>query len=185
MVGRSAIEEYAKGYTDNLNMKIVAFRFSKLGERALGLPACDYNLYLDTHSFIYDSINDGLRFQPAVKVDFNLGMEDIPIEYTDECDEYIPELVCEISMLGSGMEVLSYDCEYFPFPLNLRLPRYLSFARESCERSVKTAQMALNVEDYILDNYAHYAFLMGAGMPVKEAISERRRKIQMGYSNLQ
>jgi hypothetical protein len=185
MVTLEKLQQYVKGYSDRRAMLEVAFRFFKLGERLLDIAPSELELYTDAHSFIYDTIVKGYRKGPARSADVVFSEDEIPVEYKQDCDEFVPELSCSIEILDSDSALIHSDTRLFPLPFAVNERHFVGFAREALEKAAKTASMAIGLDDFTLATFAHYAFMMGAGMPVRDAVNSRRYTIQKEYYSLQ
>jgi hypothetical protein len=185
MVSLAELKKYVDGYQERQKLLEVAFRFSKLGERAKILPAPAAELYSDTHFFIYETIMEGYRTGHARKVAVEMFEDDIPVSDEPDCDEYTPEISCAIYLLDDDDYEVYSDTGYFSRPLQLNLNPYRGFVEESCEKTSRTATMRIPIGHFSLDTFAKYAYLIGSGMPLDEAISSRRAEIQKKYCKMQ
>lgn len=162
----------------------IAFRFSRLGEKTLDLHGLEKKLYTGTHNFIYQTIIEGLLDGKAQGISVDFADNLIPFDYTEDCEDYRKEISCNIEFHDSNSDVIWSDCSFFQKPIGMNIHSYMNFARESLEKSTKTALMPLCIDYFVLERFVDYAFKMGAGMPVRDAVLCRMQEVQREYCKL-
>jgi hypothetical protein len=177
------LKKYSEGYSGSEEMMDVAYRFYHLGKMLDGLSDNICRQYVRSMPFIYQNVGIGCCFKGTKEILVDIHDAEIQKKQNEE-EILVPALYCIIKVINNQEELLHEDGLAFEVDDSLDEEHFYTFLQEAAKRSLLTHRGIHSIHPTSLECFVKYAFGLGHGLSLEEAISQRHHNVQEYLSDI-